>query len=194
MKSGRLNAWRQSTQWRMISREAIKRWNAKRETLPKCGARRKRDGASCMQLAKENGRCHYHGGSTPKAEQWMLVQWPNGKRPDVEAKLQAKLKRIERTRKEKAKRRSRMTADELAAHERWHQTHQAGARAGRARKRRDRQQAEEFRQRIANDEPRPVSDEIKALQAQAAALEEARDYFRRLAEQEQANQDQGVFG
>lgn len=194
MKSDRLNAWRQSTQWRMLSREAIKRWNAKRETLPKCGAKRKRDGEPCQQLAKENGRCHYHGGRTGKGADYHRHLFPNGDAPNAEQKLQRKLQQIERDRKTQAKRRSRMTPEQLAAHERWHQTHQPGGGADRARKRQDRQQAEEFRQRITNEQPRPVSDEIKALQAQAAVLEEARDYFRRLAEEEQANQDRGVFG
>lgn len=194
MKKGRPNAWQGSTQWRMISREAIKRWNAKRETLPKCGARRKRDGEPCQQLAKENGRCYFHGGRTGKDANYHVHLFPNGEAPDAEKRLQRKLRQIERDRKAQAKRRAEMTPEQLAAHQEWHRAHQPGPAADRARKRQDRQQAKELRQRIENDEPRPVSDEIKALQAQAAALEKARDYFRRLADEEQANQDRGVFG
>ncbi|MBC2773692.1 hypothetical protein H6M51_12530 [Rhizobium sp. AQ_MP] len=189
-----MNTWRQSTQWRMISREAIKRWNAKRETLPKCGARRKRDGLPCSQLAKENGRCHYHGGTTPKGDQWGLVQWPNGKAPDAEAKLQAKLKRIERIRKAKAKRLAAMSPEERQRYDQRAKTHAPGPAAERARRRDDRKRAAEIRASLETPDEKPVSAELAELQRQAAALEEARDHYRRLAEQEQAKQDRGVFG
>lgn len=194
MKSDRLSAWRQSTQWRMISREAIKRWNAKRETLPKCGAKRKRDGEPCMQLAKENGRCYLHGGRTGKGTDYHRHLFPNGDAPNAEAKLQRKLQQIERDKKARAKRRAKMSPEQLEAHQQWHRTHQPGPAADRARKRQDRQHAKELRQRMEKEDPRPVSAELAELQRQAAALEAARDHYRRLAEQEQANLDRGVFG
>lgn len=194
MKSDRLSTWRQSTQWRMISREAIKRWNAKRETLPKCGAKRKRDGEPCQQLAKENGRCHFHGGRTGKGADYHRHLFPKGDAPGAEAKLQRKLRQIERDKKAQAKRRAKMSPEQRAAHEHWHRTHQPGPAADRARKRQDRQQAKELRQRIENDEPRPVSDEIKALQAQAAFLEAERDRYRAMAQPEQyQTAGNGVF-
>ena len=33
--------------------------------LPKCGAYARSTGKPCRQIALANGRCHYHGGSTP---------------------------------------------------------------------------------------------------------------------------------
>jgi hypothetical protein len=194
VKKGQPNAWQGSTQWRMISREAIKKWNAKRGSMPKCGAKRKRDGQLCQQLAGENGRCHYHGLRTGKGAKFHVHILPNGDAPNFGAKLQRKLKQIERDRKAQAKRRSRMTPQELAAHEQWHRTHQSGPAAERARRRDERKRAAEIRTSLEKPDDRPISPELAAVQAQVAALEEARDYFRQLAEQEQANQDRGVFG
>ncbi|WLR98744.1 hypothetical protein [Shinella sumterensis] len=193
MKKGEPNSWQGSTQWRMISREAIRKWNAKRASLPKCGARRKRDGASCMQLAGENGRCYYHGLRTGKGAKYHVHILPNGDAPDFEAKLHRKLRQIERDKKAQAKRRAAMNPEQLAAHQRWHETHTPGPAAARANKRQDRQQAKELRQRIENDKPRPVSPELAELQAQVAALEERRAHYLRLAEEQHQPEDNGVF-
>lgn len=193
MKKGQPNSWQRSTQWRMISREAIRKWNAKRALLPKCGARRKRDGAPCQQLAGENGRCYFHGLRTGKGDKYHVHILPNGDAPDFGAKLHRKLRQIERDKKAQAKHRAEMTLEQLAAHQRWHETHAPGKAAARANKRQDRQQAKELRQRIENDKPRPVSPELAELQAEVAALEKARDHFRRLAEEQHQPKDDGAF-
>ncbi|MFN4205901.1 MAG: HGGxSTG domain-containing protein [Agrobacterium albertimagni] len=167
---------------------ALTRYNREIRPFRKlCGARTKstEDHRPCQNLALAgHDRCRIHGGATPKADQWGLVQWPNGKAADAEAKLQAKLKRIERTRKEKAKRLAAMSPEERQRFEARAKTHAPGPAAERARRRDDRKRAAEIRASLEKPDYRPVSAELAELQRQAAALEKARDHFRRLAEQQ----------
>lgn len=175
---------------------ALTRYN--REVRPYrklCGARTKstEDHRPCQNLALAgHDRCRVHGGATPKGSQWGLVQWPNGKAPDAEAKLQAKLKRIERTRREKAKRLAAMSPEERQRHAERAKTHAPGPAAERARRRDDRKRATEIRASLEKPDDRPITPELAELQAQAMALEKARDHFRRLAEEQQI-EDRGVF-
>ncbi|EKF60569.1 hypothetical protein QWE_05868 [Agrobacterium albertimagni AOL15] len=176
--------------------EALTRYNQEVRPFRKlCGARTKstEDHRPCQNLALAgHDRCRVHGGATPKGDQWNLTQWPNGKAPDAEAKLQAKLKRIERDRKAKAKRLAAMSPEERQRYDQRAKTHAPGPAAERARRRDDRKRAAEIRASLEKPDDKPASAELAELQRQAAALEEARDHYRRLAEQ--ANQDQGVFG
>ncbi len=177
---------------------ALTRYNREIRPYRKlCGARTKstEDHRPCLNLALAgHERCRIHGAKTPKGDQWGLVQWPSGKAPDAEAKLQAKLKRIERTRKEKAKRLAAMSPAERQRYEARAKSHAPGPAAERARRRDDRKRAAEIRASLEKPDDRPISAELAELQRQAAALEQARDHYRRLAEEEQANQDRGVFG
>lgn len=193
MRKGKPNSWQRSTQWRMISREAIRKWNAQRATLPKCGARRKRDGEPCQQLAKENGRCFFHGGRTGKGAKFHVHILPNGDAPDFEAKLHRKLRQIERDKKTQAKRRAEMGPEQLEAHQKWHETHQPGSAAARARNRQDRQYVRDIQARLDKLDDQPTTPELAELQAKAAYLEAERDRYRRLAEEQQSNEDKGVF-
>jgi hypothetical protein len=179
---------------------ALTRYN--REVRPYrklCGARTKSTETHrpCLNLALAgHDRCRIHGGATPKADQWGLVQWPNGKAPDAEARLRAKLKRIERTRKEKAKRLAAMSPEERQRHNERTITHAPGPAAARARRRQDRQYAREIQSRLEKLDEVPVSPELVELQRQAAALEAARDHYRAMAQAEQQTQPttgNGVF-
>lgn len=179
---------------------ALTRYN--REVRPYrklCGARTKSTETHrpCQNPALAgHDRCRLHGGATPQGDQWGLVQWPNGKAPNAEARLQAKLKRIERTRKEKAKRLAAMSPEERQRRDERARTHAPGPAAARARKRQDRQYASEIQSRLDKLDEVPVTPELAELQAKIAALEEMRDQYRRIAEeqQQQQHEDQGVFG
>lgn len=178
--------------------EALTRYN--REVRPYrklCGARTKSTETHrpCRNLALAgHDRCRIHGGATPKGDQWGLVQWPNGKAPNAEARLQAKLKRIERTRKEKAKRLAAMSPEERQRHDERVRTHAPGPVAARARKRQDREYAREIRSRLEKLDERPISPELAALQAQAAYLVAERDRFRAMVQAEQPQTTgNGVF-
>lgn len=175
--------------------EALMRYN--REVRPYrklCGARTKstEDQRPCRNLALAgHDRCRIHGAKTPKGDQWGLVQWPNGKAPDAEARLQAKLKRIERDRRRRERRLAKMSPEERAKYAEWAKYHRPGSKIERSKPRAAKKAAAERRKQSDLPE-RPISAELAELQRQAAALEEARNYYRRLAEQ--ADQDQGVFG
>lgn len=175
--------------------EALTRYN--REVRPYrklCGARTKstEDQRPCQNLALAgHDRCRIHGAKTPKGDQWGMVQWPNGKAADAEAKLQAKLKRIERDRRRRERRLAKMSPEERAKYAEWAKYHRPGSKIERSKPRAAKRAAAERRKQSDLPE-RPISSELAELQRQAAALEEARNYYRRLAEQ--ANQDRGVFG
>lgn len=175
---------------------ALTRYN--REVRPYrklCGARTKstEDHRPCQNLALAgHERCRLHGAKTPKGDQWGLVQWPNGNAPDAEAKLQAKLKRIERDRKAKAKRLAAMSPEERQRHDQRAKTHAPGPAAERARRRDDRKRAAEIRASLEKRDDKPVSAELAELQRQKVALEAARDRYRAIAQAEQ-QPTTGVF-
>lgn len=178
-----------------VGKAALTNYNKNvRPYRKRCGARTKstEDHAPCKNLALAgHERCRLHGAKTPKGDQWGLVQWPNGKAPDAEAKLQAKLKRIERDRRRKERRLAKMTAQERAKYDEWAKYHRPGSKIERS-KPRAAKKAEEFQARAKQPE-RPVSPELAALQAQAAYLEAERDRYRALAQAEQQQNDEGVF-
>ncbi|PZR81848.1 MAG: hypothetical protein DI537_37595 [Stutzerimonas stutzeri] len=178
-----------------IGAAALTRYNRDIRPYRKlCGARTKSTETNrpCQNLALAgHERCRLHGAKTPKGDQWGLVQWPNGKAPDAEAKLQAKLKRIERDRKAKAKRLAAMSPEERQRHDQRARSHAPGPAAERARRRDDRKRAAEIRASLEKPDDKPISAELAELQRQAAELEKARDHFRRLAQQQQ--NDEGVF-
>lgn len=180
----------------MAGAAALTRYN--REVRPYrklCGARTKstEDHRPCQNLALAgHERCRIHGAATPKGDQWGLVQWPSGKTRDFEAKLHAKLKRIERTRKEKAKRLAAMSPEERQRHDERAKTHAPGPAAARARKRQDRQYAREIQSRLEKLDQVPVSPELAELQRLAAYLEAERDRYRAMARADQ-RPTSGVF-
>ncbi len=179
-----------------IGAAALTRYNREIRPYRKlCGARTKstEDHRPCLNLALAgSNRCRIHGGATPKNDQWGFVRWPSGKAPDAEAKLQAKLKRIERARKEKAKKLAAMSPEERQRHDQRAKTHAPGPALERARRRDDRKRAAEIRAGLEKPDDKPISAELAALQAQAAYLEAERDRFRALA-QAQQQPNESVF-
>ena len=134
-----LSAWQSSAQWRAISSEAIRAWNASFSAQPRCGAKRRTDGEPCRNLGLENGRCRFHGGRVPKGDGWHRTQWPAGQATDTEAKLQGKLQHLSRREAKRKRRVKAMSADERAAYEK-HRRAVAPSSAGeRDRRRVDRQ-------------------------------------------------------
>lgn len=175
MRTRQPNAWQQSAQWRAISREAIKRFNAQRWKMPKCGARRKSDGQPCQQLAGENGRCYLHGSRTGSGANWHVRQFPKGSTPTAEVRLQRKLAQIERDQRRLKKRLATFTADERKRYEEWHRTHQPGPPGPRARRRAERLAAARAREAFSRPDDRVPSPEIQDLQKQIAQIEAERD-------------------
>ena len=107
-KRARYPAPKMSRERRQQAREAIQQFNRMRRFRPRCGARRKTDGEPCQQMALANGKCHWHGGSTPRGDRWHRPAWLDGKGPKAAIKANRKLRNDERARMPGACRPSRL--------------------------------------------------------------------------------------
>jgi len=170
---------------RECGRRALVARNRSQGSLPKCGARRKYDNQPCAQPALENGRCRFHGGLTPRGDQWHVVQ------PTRDPKMaEAKIRQRERLAKKRAARIAAMTPEQLAAYRRWHETHRPGKAAARASERERRRQDKEIAAMMQRPAPAPkrsreareLADTIERLRAKLANNQDA------------ITHDGGVFG
>lgn len=167
--------------WIVAGTFALRRVQAQRHLMPKCGAMSKSMGEPCRQFSMENGRCYYHGGRTPKGKDWHKPRWPNKSAPDAEQKVVSRLRNLEQAEKQRQKRLAKMTPDERDAYEKWKRDHPTGTPAHREAKRLARKQSADARTRLLKPTPeRPVDPEsvararrIAELRAQLAALRDA---------------------
>lgn len=174
----RRRGWSQSAEWREIGSRAAIEFNRRgRAAYPKCAAMSKTTGDRCRQLALENGKCHYHGGRTPKGDQWHKVQLPpRGASID---KLDVKLRDAARRERRRAARLAKMTDEQRAAYDAWRRAHRPGSRSERDMARRDREAARSF----AKPVERLPSPEEAALAAEIERLKARRDEIARFLEQ-----------
>lgn len=87
-----------------------------RQNGPKCGAKKRSGSGTCKQPVTESGkRCRYHGGATPKGNEWHRRQWPT--KGTSESRLKVKLKSLELRDREAEARRAEMTPEQREAHE-----------------------------------------------------------------------------
>jgi hypothetical protein len=165
-RTAHLDWWRRSPEFRAIAKAQCRKMNAAHRRKPRCGATRRTDGGVCEQPAMENGRCYWHGGRTPKGENWHKAIFPADG-----AGWAAKSRDLARAAKKRAKHLVAMSPDEVAAHRAWQRTHKPGPPGPRARASAERQGARAM-QRALNgaDDPGPVSPERAELQARAAEL------------------------
>ena len=159
--------WSQSAQFRAIGRTAIRAWNAKRDQLPRCGARRKSDGSPCRQWPMKNGRCYLHGGATPRGDQWHRLQATADDR-----KSGRKLKRQQRAVDERAERITAMSPAEREQHKAWQRSHKPGSAAARAAEREKRRQGKEAADLLKSAAcgPRTANPDAVAFQRELAKL------------------------
>ena len=160
-ESPRLDAWRRSARCKAVALRALEIADSVRAAMPRCGAKRKRDGEPCTQIALENGRCRFHGGRTPKGAQWHKIRMPaKGEVRGVEkfeAKLAAKEKREARRRPKLAA----MNEEKRARHERWQQAHAPGSPSQRAHRRQQRETKSMIDKLIGTDSPTVAKDRGK---------------------------------
>ncbi|CDX62877.1 conserved hypothetical protein [Mesorhizobium plurifarium] len=187
----RPGGWRGSAAQIAIGRAAIRAWNAKRHLAPKCGAKAKSHGGPCRQIAMANGRCWAHGGRVPSGENWHKPVWPNRDAPDAEAKLNRKLKDLQRAATKRAKRVAAMTPDERAGYEAWQRSHKPGPATARARARRERLEAKQVREILATRPASAVASEIVELDKLIAERKAELD---RSTEANIKTDDKGAFG
>ena len=188
--SPRQRAWFTSERWRRLASDHCRALHAKRASLPKCGARTKSTGEPCRQPAMANGRCSYHGGKTPKGDDWHRPQWPDKNRPRSMAKAMAKVRDRERAARRRAAKLAVMLPEERERDAAWHRACKPGSAAERARERMLRAQAADARARL--DAPRqPPSAEVEALHRSIEDLR--REIERRDGQQPPAGRPLGVF-
>ena len=180
--------WSQSARFRQIGREAIRQWNAGRARLPRCEATRKSDGCPCQQWPMANGRCHWHGGATPRGDQYHRAQ-PSRSVEKLDAKLQA----AQRKQKQRAARLATMTPEQRARHDAWHRARAPGAAATRsARRERARQNADA--RAVLNVGPsQPVSDPELVRVETALAVAKAKLARFEAASVKPTDENEGVF-
>lgn len=178
-----------------VGRAVLRRFNSEiRPHLPKCNGTSRSTGEPCRNLAVPGKqKCRWHGGAVPSGDEWHKLQYPAATAKDWQRKLNEKLKRAERNRRRRERRLEKMSPEARAKHQEWQRTHKPGAKAERQRRRTDRKAAQEFKA-LAEQPERPVSSELAALQAHAAYLEAERDRYRAMAQAEQQQNDEGVFG
>lgn len=187
---GGWSVYHRSAHFRSIANEALARYNASRPYLPKCGAKRKRDGEPCQNLSLANGRCRYHGGKTPKGDGWHRPVWPNGSAPDAVRKMYAKIAALEKSARKRAARLSRMSDEQRQQHENWHRERPATTAADRAEQRRLRQDAKSARESLSSEPVKAISEdpEYRALITRIAELKA------NLVALENEEIEKGVFG
>jgi hypothetical protein len=199
---GGWSAYHRSTAFRLTANAALARYNASRPSLPKCGAKRKRDGEPCTNIALGNGRCRFHGGRTPSGDSWHRPVWPNRDAPDAVEKMHAKLRDLEKAAQRRARRLLCMTDAERKAHEAWHRDRPATSAADRAERKRLRNDANNARELMAAAPKGSLADdpEYQSIVARIAELkvrlsaaedEATADNF---AAADKGTPDQGVFG
>lgn len=156
-------AWASSDRFRETGRGMMLQFNRQRALGPKCGARTKKDGQPCRNAAMENGRCRFHGGRTPKGDQWHVTTWPDPKSTGATRKLNRKLHDLQRIAKRREARLRAMTPDERAAYSAWLRDHAPGPAAVRKWKRRDRVEAAAMQLWFAQAYIPPPDPEAEAL-------------------------------
>lgn len=157
--------------WVVAGTFALRRIQAQRHLMPKCGATSKSTGEPCRQFPMENGRCYYHGGRTPKGKDWHKPRWPKKTAPDAERKTVARLRNLERAEKQRQKRLAKMSPDERASYDKWKRDHPTGTAAQREARRLARKQNADARSRLAQPRPeRPLDPESAAIAHRIAEL------------------------
>lgn len=159
----KVSAWSQSAAFRKIGSDAIRAFNKRRHLLPKCKATAKNTGERCRHLALANGCCYYHGGRTPKGDEWHVLQVRSGKAKHDVRKHEQKLAKKEKLAAARRLRLKRADEAEQAAYAKWLASHTPGSATRRAAKRMDRRIASSRRALVAAPGGAQDSEEIESL-------------------------------
>jgi hypothetical protein len=187
--------WSQSATFRAIGRAAIIEWNKKRATLPKCGATR-RNGEPCQKPGMANGRCHLHGGRTPKGDNWHKPVFPDRNSKRASERLNSKLQDLDKRRKKRARRLAKLSPEQQEQHAAWHKAHKPGPPGPRARERARRAQNKALRDEWQNRpaEPPALSAERQELADVIDKLKRKLERLRRPAVAEPETNTGDIFG
>jgi hypothetical protein len=165
-----LERWRRSAEFREIALNQMRKINREKALRPKCKATSKNTGMRCGNVAMENGCCYRHGGKTPKGDEWHRLQWPKRSDPRAMQKANRKLQRVERQRRDNAKREAEMTEAQLIAHRRQIKAKRPSTAASRSRAQAEKEQNAYFAKQFSKAAA-PPTPEIVALDKQISELE-----------------------
>lgn len=169
-----LLAWAKSPEWRAISSVQAKKNLRALALRPRCGAHCRTTGQPCQNpVVSGRNRCRLHSGTVGRGDSWHKPVWPDHNSPNASAKLNRKLRDLQRAADKRARRVARMTPDEFAAYQKWKREHEPTSAADRARKRALRRQDLEARksiERLANEPARSKSPDLIEIEERLAAL------------------------
>lgn len=151
--------------------------NSRRRLLKKCSAKAKSTGERCGQLAMENGKCRFHGGKTPRGDDWHVIQ-PNvsGHKTSMR-RFDLKLQKAQKMQAALRRKLRAATDQERANYEKWIWAHPPGSEKLRAARRLDRRIKRHEKilpqvvEMLPDDETQALIDRIAELKARRASLE-----------------------
>jgi len=167
----RISAWIRSAEFKVVARKALAAINSRRDQKPKCGAHARTTGEPCKRLAMANGRCHAHGGRTPKGNGWHKPLWPDAGRPDAIERLDRKIRDLRKAARRRAAKLAAMTDQERARHENWQRSHRPGTKSAREIARRDRIEAARIAAELEAPVPVVTDPEMIRIQTEIKRLE-----------------------
>lgn len=135
-----LQDWYDSDRLRAVARRAARLGLVAQAERPICGAAAKSTGQPCQRPAMANGRCRYHGGLTPKGDQWHKRQFSAGRTAGGTDRLERKLFDLDRAARARAKKLAAMMAEQRSAYDKWQADHDPNPRR-RAERLRSKQDA-----------------------------------------------------
>lgn len=167
--SEKQRAWSSSPEGKAAALRAMRKARAVQAAMPRCAAIAKSTGEPCKRMALENGRCEFHGGRTPKGQQWHRLQLPGV--GGSERKFDQKLATQARKQKARAAQIAAMSGEERDALDAWRRSH----RPGGAGERESRRQDLEARKLLEASAPAGGPSATDSLRPLIEALKERRD-------------------
>ena len=179
-RADHLLAWTKSPTWRAIASRRAKANLAEFAKRPRCGATCRSTGEPCRNpVIAGRTRCRLHGAATGRGDAWHKPVWPDRNSSNATAKLNRKLRDLQRAADKRAKRFARMTVEERASYDAWARDHQPTTAADRAQKRTLRRQNLDARrsiERLAYAPPNPTKEIEIELERLKAELEMSQQF------------------
>lgn len=149
---------------------------------PRCSATARHSGEPCRQPAKANGKCRFHGGSTPKGKGWHRITAPQPNAQDAGERFRRKLADVAKRQAKRRRKLAAMSPEERRRAELWAKTHAPGDPKRREAARERRRQAVRARKLIEAEQGAPavtlegaeLAHAIETLRAEIAAAERRR--------------------
>ena len=168
-----LTAWQRSAAFRAVALAALRKINTRRHLMVTCNATAKSTGQRCQQLpVRGSTKCRFHGGVTPRGDNWHRPRWPRPSDPKALEKIDRILRSQAKSAKERGARLATLSPAMRERYANWVRAHRPGPKAARLRERAHQRQNAEARElvRAAQTTARPVTPELAAIEREIDAL------------------------